>query len=243
MTTKEYQYLKFKLLWELRKDYETKVDPNGITVQEKVIKIQTTVKELQDKPEDYVAPAFLDTKYPNTFEYNNKIYHNPISLYWIIGFIMAEGCFHITNRKDITFSITQFLDNYVISGIKNYFNIISNLRVDKNKIIKCETQNLHNIGNILQLIDGKIFGMKALELLLFKQAYHYRILKDLDSKVELKRIQPLKKVLAEIRETDYIPIGVLEVDLVEHHKHYEGLYNRIIKAFPPHCVCGGGGGK
>ena len=143
---------------------------------------------------------------------------------------MAEGCFHITTRKDIMFDISQYLDHYVIYGIKQYLNIVAKPSINKKGLIHCSTQNLHNIGNLLQLIDGKIFGVKALELLLFKQAYHYRILRDLDSKTELKRIQALKNILAEIRETDYMPTKDLEIDLIEHHKHYEGLYNKIIKA-------------
>ena len=53
---------------------------------------------------------------------------------WLSGFIEAEGCFSLRQRKNHSFSIGQNFDEYLLILIKEQFNIVNNVRRVDNKL-------------------------------------------------------------------------------------------------------------
>ena len=47
---------------------------------------------------------------------------------WLSGFIEAEGCFSIRKSNNLSFSIGQYDDIYLIDAIKQYFEVINKIR-------------------------------------------------------------------------------------------------------------------
>ena len=106
-------------------------------------------------------------------EHNNQSFKQPFYFdVWLVGFIEAEGCFCTRNlsSKNISFSIGQNNDYYLLLAIKNYFNGVNKIIKRTNNFFVWEVYNksvLLNIVNHCSDVQHPLLGAKMDSLKLF----------------------------------------------------------------------------
>ena len=98
--------------------------------------------------------------------------NNNISYFseWLSGFIEAEGCFSIRKNNNISFSIGQKEDHYLIASIANYFNIQNKIRNISNDYWSIEVYRQTVLQNIIKhFADNPLLGEKLISYSKFKQ--------------------------------------------------------------------------
>lgn len=116
-----------------------------------------------------------DLKYLNVPRSISKAGSNSIIYFneWLSGFIEAEGCFSIRKNGNHSFSIGQKNDKDIIEKIKNYFNIISNIRkipLNNGEFFLLETYRKTTLESvILHCENYPLIGQKNVSFNLFKK--------------------------------------------------------------------------
>jgi LAGLIDADG endonuclease/Cytochrome C and Quinol oxidase polypeptide I len=117
----------------------------------------------------------IDTYFKErNLKYNNYLLHkvNINENYfkeWLSGFIEAEGCFCIRKKNNHSFSLAQKDEIILLEYIKNYFNIKSNIRCQKNNIWIIETYRKSSLYSIIDhcktypLLGEKLISLKNFE--------------------------------------------------------------------------------
>jgi hypothetical protein len=178
LTSKEFNYIKFKEAYTILED-------NNLTTLEKNNKIEILINT--PIPNNYISTALknLDPSLKDgSFSQENLklIPHsnilNIISYDWLTGFIEAEGYFGVISTQDkfyIEFNITQKLDTVLLELIRRIFHIPGKLVYsEKRDIYQLKTKNSRAIQNIIEMLNGRLKGMKSLEFKLWSKAFYYR---------------------------------------------------------------------
>jgi hypothetical protein len=98
---------------------------------------------------------------------------------WIIGFIEAEGSFHISCDKGYyyhEFSINQTLDTFLLDHIKVELGITSKITSERapastQKTHKLCTSKRLTIDSIIRYFDGWLVGVKAFEFTVWANSF------------------------------------------------------------------------
>lgn len=182
LTSKYFNYIRFKKAYTI-------LENCNITTTIKNEKIEELLaKKL---PENYISPAIINLNENSKYEEIESI----ISIYWLAGFVEAEGNFGIfpdKNRFNIEFTIVQKLDKILLLLIKRILHISSNVNYnEKRNIYVLNTKNSRSILYIIDNFTGKFKGMKSLEFKLWSIANYYKKTTD--------KISKIHKILRKIR--------------------------------------------
>lgn len=163
LTTKNYNYIKFKEAYSVLSD-------NSLSKTDKDVIISNIVKS--KAPVDYISPAWLLV---NNNVNNVNSASRVISKPWLIGFTEAFGSFYLvaksSNRLVHAFEITQKLDFIVLVSIKYILGISTNVKVAKAGYFSVVTTNSRAIENIINYYKNTMKGMKSLEFRIWSRSY------------------------------------------------------------------------
>ena len=166
LTTKQYNYIKFKKAYTILED-------KNLTILDKNSKIEILLSTFIVN--NYISTALkkLDPKLSS-----NSDILKIISYDWLTGFIEAKGYFGIIlfkNKIYTEFNITQKLDSILLEYIRRIFHIPGKLVYFENRdIYQLKTKNSRAVQNIIDLMNGKFKGIKSLEFKLWSKAFYYR---------------------------------------------------------------------
>jgi hypothetical protein len=165
LTSKYFNYERFKKAYYILENKQLTKEMKNKMVEE----LRT-----QELPADYISPAISHLEEESKYEDIVKV----ISVYWLTGFIEAEGSFGVyayPERIAIDFSIVQKLDRFLLLCIKRILHIPSNVNYRKARnIYVLSTSNSRVINDIIDIFRGKLCGMKSLEFKLWSVAHYYR---------------------------------------------------------------------
>ena len=183
LTSKYFNYQRFK------KAYDILENKNLTTA----IKNKMIEELLSEKlPEDYVSPAISHLNEKSSYEKIASV----ISVYWLAGFIEAEGYFGVIpdrGRFNIEFTLVQKLDKILLILIKRILHISSNVNYKKtNNIYVLSTKNSRSIENIIDIFRGKFKGMKSLEFKLWSKANYYK-------KTRIDKVSKIYNIISKVR--------------------------------------------
>lgn len=156
---------------------------NTIERIEKIIKIFEKYPPLTARKEcqlEFLKNCLKDNNVELYFQQRNSKYGNPknfnkdLPLYfpsWLSGFIEAEGCFSITKKGVISFSIAQKYEEFLITSIKEYFQATSNKTLHRaNELFEIKIYNKDSLKRIVtHCTNFPLQGEKKESLEIFKQ--------------------------------------------------------------------------
>ena len=165
LTSKQFNYLKFKQAFEITK-HSCIGDKNNL------------IKELWNSkcPDDYISPAWDLVGFNVTdVEKASKVLNKS----WLIGFTEAEGSFYLVakseNRLVHAFEITQKLcasQQIVLIAIKFILGIKTNVSFNKAGNFSLVTTNSRAIENIIDYYKNTMKGMKSFEYRIWSRSYY-----------------------------------------------------------------------
>lgn len=165
LTSKYFNYERFKKAYYILENKELTTEIKNQMIEE----LRT-----QEIPANYISPAISHLNEESKYEDITKV----ISVYWLTGFIEAEGSFGLydyPNRTTIDFTIVQKLDRFLLFCIKRILHMPSNVNYNKSRnIYVLNTSNSRVIGDIIDIFKGKFCGMKSLEFKLWSVAHYYK---------------------------------------------------------------------
>jgi hypothetical protein len=166
LTSKQFNYHKFKLAFEIAKK-------NNLSNIDKIISIKEI--SLDKCPDNFISPiwSLVDFNVINV-ESASKIMNKS----WLIGFTEAEGSFYLVakseNRLVHAFEITQSrkrIDYIVLLAIKYILGIKTNVMVKKSNYFSLVTTNSRAIENIIDYYKNTMKGMKSFEYRIWSRSY------------------------------------------------------------------------
>lgn len=165
LTSKYFNYERFKKAYYILENKQLTTEMKNKMIEE----LRT-----QELPTDYISPAIAHLNEESKYEDIIKV----ISVYWLAGFIEAEGSFGVyayPERTVIDFSIVQKLEKFLLFCIKRVLHMPSNVNYNKARnIYVLNTSNSRVIGDIIDTFRGKLHGMKSLEFKLWSVAHYYK---------------------------------------------------------------------
>lgn len=165
LTSKYFNYERFKKAYYILENKQLTTEMKNKMIEE----LRT-----QELPADYISPAISHLNEKSKY----KDIANVISVYWLTGFIEAEGSFGVyayPERTVIDFSVAQKLDKFLLFCIKRVLHMPSNVNYNKARnIYVLNTSNSRVIDDIIDTFKGKLRGMKSLEFKLWSVAHYYR---------------------------------------------------------------------
>ena len=182
LTSKYFNYVRFKEAYYILENKE-------LTTEMKNKKIE----ELRSKelPVNYISPAISHLSEESKHEDIIQV----ISVYWLAGFIEAEGhlgVYTYPKRITIDFTIVQKLDQFLLFLIKRTLHIPSNVNYNKSRnIYVLSSSNSRVINDIIDTFRGKLHGMKSLEFKLWSVAQYYR-------KTKIEKVYKVNKILTKL---------------------------------------------
>jgi hypothetical protein len=162
LTTKYFNYLKFKKAYRILED-------TTLTKTQQDELMFNLVKSLPSL--GYISPAW---KIVNNIVSNSNDANKVMSKAWLIGFTEAEGSFYLVNKsKDRIvhgFEITQKLDceAIVLSAIGYILGIKTS---NKKTYFTVVTTNSRSIENIIKYYNNTMKGMKSFEFRVWVRCY------------------------------------------------------------------------
>jgi hypothetical protein len=188
LTSKYFNYLKFKEVYYI-------LERKDLTTKEKNILIENIKNK--PLPNDYVSPGISSLSINSTYERINST----ISIFWLVGFIEAEGNFGIypdRGRFNIEFTLVQKLDKFLLELIKKLLHISSNVRLNTRSgsssyIYVLNTKNSRAISKIINIFQGKFKGMKSLEFKLWSKANYYK-------NTDRAKVEKIHRIMAKLRK-------------------------------------------
>ena len=183
LTSKYFSYDRFK------KAYDILENPNFSTaVKNKKIEVLLA----KNLPESYISPAIKNLNENSSYQ---EI-ENVISIYWLVGFVEAEGNFGLNpdrGRFNVEFTLAQKLDKILLLLIKRILHISSNVNYsEKRNIYVLNTKKARSIQDIIDNFSGLLKGMKSLEFKLWSRANYYK-------NTNLDKVSKIHKILAKVR--------------------------------------------
>lgn len=182
LTSKSFNYERFKKAYYILENKELTTEMKNKMIEE------LRTKEL---PTDYISPAISHLNEDSKYEDISKV----ISVYWLTGFIEAEGSFGVyayPERTTLSFSIGQKLDKFLLICIKRILHIPSNVIYKKEgKIYELSTSNSRVISDIIDIFRGKLCGMKSLEFKLWSVAHYYK-------KKNVEKVHKISKIFIKL---------------------------------------------
>ena len=186
LTSKYFNYLKFKEVYGILE----RVD---LTTKEKNILIEN----IKNKPlaNDYVSPGISFLSINSTYE----TIISTISIYWLAGFIEAEGNFGIypdRGRFNIEFTLVQKLDKFLLELIRKILHVSSKIKlntINNSYIHVLNTKNSRTISNIINIFQGKFKGIKSLEFKLWSKANYYK-------NTDRIKVEKIHRIMAKLRK-------------------------------------------
>lgn len=181
LTSKYYDYSKFKKAYEILEDKSLSVDvKNNLLLELK--------KEI--KSNNYISPRWEIVNYCIKSTDDAKLI---MSKYWLIGFTEAEGSFYIVKKSSTrlvhAFEITQKLDVIVLESIAHILGISVNSKKTYNTVV---TTNSRAINNIIEYYKNTMKGMKALEYRVWARSY-------INDKGNFKKLNKIRNLVRDIR--------------------------------------------
>lgn len=180
LTYKRFIYDKFKEAYFI-------LDDNNLTKEEKDSNISNLMFEIRN------IETMLDATYSYLNCSNDLI--NAMTISWVVGFIEVRGMFYLersaTSPEIVNVFRIQTLDGVVLEALRSIFHIHNKVKYSKEcDYYILETANSRAIKNIINLLQGKLKGMKALSFKLWSRGYIRR-----DNERKITKIQTiLKKV-------------------------------------------------
>jgi len=180
LTSKQFNYLKFKQAFEITK--QNNISRFPLENQEICYPSATPtplkidlIKELWNSkcPDDYISPAWALVGFNVTgVENASKVMNKS----WLIGFTEAEGSFYLVakseNRLVHAFEITQKLDQIVLIAIKFTLGIKTKVSFKKAGYFSLVTTNSRAIENIIDYYKNTMKGMKSFEYRIWSRSYY-----------------------------------------------------------------------
>lgn len=168
LTSKQFNYLKFKKALLLSFDYSEKIDK---------IKQITEIKN-EIVPNDYISNVWSDVDL-NDLPSIERI----MSRSWLIGFIEAEGSFYYVKKSQTPlrvvhgFGITQKKDKIILDCIRLILNIPSKVKFNRNNFYSLDDTNSINIPHIIDYFTSNdktsiLKGIKSYEFKIWKRTFY-----------------------------------------------------------------------
>ena len=184
LTSKYFNYLRFKKAYAI-------LENRDFTTAEKNKKIEKLLAE--NLPESYISPALKNLNENSSYEEIKNV----ISIYWLVGFVEAEGNFCIfpdRGKFNVEFTLAQKLDKILLLLIKRILHISSNVNYsEKRNIYVLNTNKSRTIQGIIEDFTGKFKGMKSLEFKLWSKANYYK-------KTNIDKVSKIHKIISKIRD-------------------------------------------
>jgi len=185
LTSKYFNYVRFKEAYYILENKELTTE-----MKNKMIEELSTLR-YKELPINYISPAISHLSKESKYEDIVPV----ISVYWLAGFIEAEGHFGVytyPERISIDFTIVQKLDQFLLLLIKRILHISSNVNYSKSRnIYVLSTSNSRVTADIIDIFRGKLHGMKSLELKLWSVAHYYR-------KTKIEKVYKVNKILIKL---------------------------------------------
>lgn len=184
LTTKHFDYLRFKKAFYVIKD-------TNLTTDQKSEKLFS----LKDSrvPLFYISPVWNTISLPLK---NNDSLHSIMSKGWLVGFVEAEGSFYLTSKQSSRivhgFGLTQKLDKIVLEAMRLILHIPNSVRFKEiyNHYI-LDTTNSRATENIIAYFKDTMKGVKSLEYRIWARSY----IKNKGDYESLKNIRDLVRKL------------------------------------------------
>ena len=94
---------------------------------------------------------------------------------WLAGFTEAEGCFHIRQHNNSSFSISKSSSHYLIATIKEYFQVNNKIKSPSKDLYLFECFSKKSHQNIIYFFSKQpLLGQKYADFLYFKCAFSYK---------------------------------------------------------------------
>lgn len=121
--------------------------------------------------------------------------------WWIAGFVEGDGSLQINNKLQIVFELAQMHDKMAIYAIHKILNSPA-LVIERasDGYTKLSTKNQQVIKDIMNILNGKILGIKSFEYKLWCYAYNTKL---------ITKKQKARDILARIRNR-YVKPGDME---------------------------------
>lgn len=166
LTTKHFDYLRFKKAFYVVKD-------TNLTTDQKSDKLFS----LKDSrvPLGYISPIWNTVSLPLSLK-NDDSLHSIMSKAWLVGFVEAEGSFYLTSKQSSRivhgFGLTQKLDKIVLQAMGLILHIPNSVRFKEiyNHYI-LDTTNSRAIENIIAYFKHTMKGVKSLEYRIWARSY------------------------------------------------------------------------
>jgi len=182
LSSKYYSYLKFKEAYNILENKQFTTEVKNILIE------NLRSKKL---PDNYISPAISHLNLESSHENIISI----LSIYWLAGFIEAEGHFGVyvyEKQVRINFTIVQKLDKFLLYLIKRTLHIKNNVNYSEIRNINVlSTGNSRDINHITDTFKGKFHGMKSLEFKLWSVAYYYR-------KTKIEKVIKVNKIITKL---------------------------------------------
>jgi len=158
LTSKQYNYLKF------RKAFSILEDSNLNNSQKNIQLLDIYRKAI---PLNYISPIWITEK-------DNTIIKSVMTKSWLVGFIEAEGSFYIVNKEPQRlvhgFGLTQKLDPIVLEHIGSILGIPTKIQKKLNHY-SLDTTNSRAVENIISYFNNTMKGMKSVEYRIWARSY------------------------------------------------------------------------
>lgn len=189
LTTKYYNYLKFKEAYFILTD-------NFLSFDDKNILLFNIINS--KLPKNYISPAWaLVNNNVINFETASQVMSKP----WLIGFTEAEGSFYFLDKTPNSlvhaFEISIKLDKIVLQAIKHILGISTNVKFTKLNLFSISTTNSRAIENIIKYFKNTMKGMKSLDYRIWSRSYT----KYKGNFFALNKIRNLIKIIRKRRNT------------------------------------------
>ncbi len=161
LTSKEFSYIQFKNCLAI-------INNNSLTQDEKITFID---KEKAHKcPDTYIPSKWLDIDLTIM-----PIENLPITKFWIIGFVEAEGSFYITLKEKTRlahgFGITQKKDKIVLEAIKTHIGITSTVKYNRKGFYYMDVYDTNSLKLIKEYFFGTMKGIKSLDYRIWARSF------------------------------------------------------------------------
>lgn len=186
-TSKYFSYKKFKKAYDI-------LENSNLTTEQK----NKAIEEIRSSelPDNYISPAIAHLSEESQYKDIAKV----VTVYWLAGFIEAEGCFGIyayPNRISIDFTISQKLDKNLLILIKGILHFPSNVNYNKSQnMYVLYSSNSRVMTDMVDIFRGKFYGMKSLEFKLWSVANYYK-------KVSPEKVRKLSNILKRLGRRNY----------------------------------------
>lgn len=167
---KYYEYEIFKKGMEIAEDQKLTEDQRHdlLTELKKESKKTIEVTPVISENPAHLAAKAVDVIGAISKEKLKEVYDS----WWLAGYIEGDGTFKINDRLQLVFELAQMKDKMTIYGVHKRLGVTSKVRLREDGCTWISTKNPETIELLIEILTGKMWGLKSFELRIWKYAYY-----------------------------------------------------------------------